>query len=114
MSNLIDLSDYRRRNKKQRIRFDRTELRTLLNVYSMRVAQGEWKDYAVDQHGPVAIFSIFRHSYETPVFAVAKRTSGKGFEYLVLSGRRILAKSKSLTDVLSIFDKPLHLVPQHG
>ena len=41
MSNLIDLSEYRRRNKKQRIRFDRTELRTLLNVYSLRVAQGE-------------------------------------------------------------------------
>lgn len=114
MSNLIDLSEYRRRNKKQRIRFDRTELRTLLNVYSMRVAQGEWKDYAVDQHGPIAIFSIFRHSYETPVFSVAKRASGKGFEYLVLSGRRILAKSKTLADVLSIFDKPLHLVPQRS
>ncbi len=111
MSNLIDLSEFRRRNKKQRIRFDRVELRTLLNVYSLRVARGEWKDYAVDQQGPVAVFSIFRHSYETPVFAVAKHGSGKGVEYLVLNGRRILKKSKSLTEALTIFDKPLHLVP---
>ena len=114
MTNLIDLREYRRRHKNHRIRFDRTELRALLNVYSPRVARGEWKDYAIDQHGPVAVFSIFRHSYETPVFSVAKRGTGKGVEYLVISGRRTLSKSRTLADALRIFDKPLHLVPQHG
>lgn len=111
MTNLIDLREYRRRHKNQRIRFNRMELRELLNVYSLRVARGEWKDYAIDQQGPVAVFSIFRHSFETPVFSVVKRATGKGAEYLVMSGRRILAKSRSLTEVLKTFEKPLKLVP---
>ncbi|MDJ0684771.1 MAG: DUF2794 domain-containing protein [Alphaproteobacteria bacterium] len=111
MSNLIDLADVRRRRRKHKVVFDRVELRTLLQVYSKRVATGEWRDYAVDQHGPVAVFSMFRSSFETPVFAVAKRREAKGFEYLVLSGRRILSKSRSLSDALAFFDSPKRLRP---
>ena len=42
--------------------FDRTELNQLLSLYSRRVASGEWRDYAIDQRGGSAVFSVFRHS----------------------------------------------------
>ena len=107
MSNLINLVDYAKRNKRHKVTFERTELRTLLEVYSRRVATGEWRDYAVDQHGPVAMFSIFRHSYETPTFSIVKTRNGKGFDYAVMSSRRTLKKAGSLHEALKFFDKPL-------
>lgn len=106
MSSLIDLAEYRRRRKKHKVSFDRAELRALLQTYSERVATGEWRDYAVDQQGPVALFSMYRSSFETPAFSVAKRREGKAYEYLILSGRRVLAKSRSLPELLTHFSKP--------
>ncbi|MEM7563519.1 MAG: DUF2794 domain-containing protein, partial [Pseudomonadota bacterium] len=35
-----------------------------LQLYSTRVARGEWRDYAIDHSAGVAIFSIFRHANE--------------------------------------------------
>lgn len=110
MTNLIDLVDHRRRNKRQKVKFDRAEFRALMDMYSRRVASGEWKDYALDQHGPIAVFSIFRHSYEMPAFAVVKTRNGKNDEYMVMSSKRILKRAGSLADALQLFEKPLHLV----
>ena len=70
MTELIDFSEYRRRGGgKQRTYFDQGELRQLLAMYSVRVSTGEWRDYAIDFNGPLAVFSIFRHTHETPLFA---------------------------------------------
>lgn len=111
MTKLIDLSEVRRTAKRQRVNFTRAELRALLEVYSRRVVTGEWKDYAVDQHGPIAVFSVFRNSFETPVYAIVKRGGVKGCEYLVMSGRRIHARSRTLSESLKMFERPLYLVP---
>lgn len=110
MTNLVDLVDFRRKSKGKRVAFDRVELRSLLNVYSKRVMTGEWRDYAIDQHGPIAVFSVFRNSFDTPAFSIAKRNNGKAFEYVVLAGRRTLKRGRDLGDVLTLFDKPLWLV----
>ena len=61
MADLVRLNDHRR-NKGRRVTFDRQELRQLLDVYSRRVASGEWKDYAIDMGNGSAVFSIFRHT----------------------------------------------------
>lgn len=107
MSDLIDFSEYRRKgNRKQRIYFDQAELRSLLAVYSERVATGEWRDYAIDFNGPVAIFSIFRHTHETPLYAVAKRRNGKHDEFIVRSAGQTLKRSRELAEALKIFNKP--------
>ncbi len=108
MAELIDFSDYRRRaTGRHRVSFDREEFRKLLDFYSRRVMTGEWKDYALDTNGPVAVFSVFRHTLETPAYAIAKRRNGKHHEFIVRSGQRTLKRSRSLQDALSIFDKPL-------
>jgi hypothetical protein len=111
MTELIDFADYRRRaSPKQRVRFDRDEFRKLMDCYSRRVMTGEWKDYALDVYGPVAVFSIFRHSLEAPAYAVAKRRNGKDDEFILRSGKRTLKRARALEDVLSVFDKPLRLI----
>jgi hypothetical protein len=111
MSELIDFSEYRRRGARgKRTYFDQQELRQLLEVYSRGVALGEWRDYAIDFNGPIAIFSIFRHTHETPVYAVAKRRNGKHSEFILRSGRETLKRSRALADALRGLDKPLRLV----
>ena len=35
------------------------------------MASGEWRDYAIDFRPGMAIFSIFRHTSEQPLFAIA-------------------------------------------
>lgn len=111
MSELIDFSEFRRRGAKgKRTFFDQQELRQLLEVYSRGVATGIWRDYAIDFNGPIAVFSIFRHTHETPVYAVAKRRNGKHPEFILRSGRQTLKRSRTLADTLAALDKPLRLI----
>ncbi len=51
----------------------RGELQRILNLYSRRVASGEWRDYAIDHLENMAAFSVFRHSLDKPLFTIAKR-----------------------------------------
>jgi Protein of unknown function (DUF2794) len=109
MINLYRLADQRARRRI--VSFDRRELSRLLNLYSMRVASGEWRDYAIDFRPGMAIFSIFRHTAEQPLFAIAKIPgSGSGGGYMVYNGPRKLAHGDSLEDVLRIFDRKLKLL----
>ena len=118
MTEVIDfLSDRRRRGPaglKPRTFFSRQEMRLLLDVYSRRVASGEWRDYAMDQFGNCAVFSIFRHSYDAPLFSVTKRVDGRRCDYLVSSGPQRLKQASSLAEALSVFDRPLRLVSRRN
>ena len=68
----VVVRSYSSTKARKRISFNKEELRQLFAVYSRRVATGEWRDYAID-HGPErAVFSIFRHTAEHPLYAVAK------------------------------------------
>ncbi len=109
MNNLYRLADQRARRRI--VSFTRGELSRLLNLYSMRVASGEWRDYAIDFRPGIAIFSIFRHTAEQPLFAIAKVPgAGSGGGYMVYNGPRKLAQSDSLEDALSVFDRKLRLL----
>ena len=109
MSTLYRLADQRARRRI--VSFDRRELSRLLGLYSMRVASGEWRDYAIDFRPGMAIFSIFRHTSEQPLFAIAKVPNGaQGGGYVVYNGQRKLAHGDSLEDVLGVFDRKLRLL----
>ncbi|MBS0541084.1 MAG: DUF2794 domain-containing protein [Proteobacteria bacterium] len=108
MTNLYRLPDQRARRRI--VSFDRRELTRLMGLYSMRVASGEWRDYAIDFRPGMAIFSIFRHTAEQPLFAIAKVPGGNPGSYVVYNGPRRLAHSDSLEDLLRIFDRKLKLL----
>ena len=114
MAGVVRLEEYRSgRRKAQAVTFfTRQELHVLLSLYSRRVATGEWRDYAIDHCAGYALFSVFRHSFERPIFAIAKRVGGatRSGEYLLFSGHRQLASDKSLAGLLKRFEKKLRIV----
>lgn len=109
MAKVLQIAKYRRKGRRL-VTFNRQELRQLLDVYSRRVASGEWKDYAIDHNSGTAVFSIFRHTFDTPLFAVAKRPNGQRCDYLVMSGCEQIKQGSSMDEVLSVFERPLRLI----
>ncbi len=104
MSQFLRLSDYRR--KPPVVHFDRSELALLLDLYSRRVAAGEWRDYAIDAGPTGAVFAVFRSTHERPLFTITK-LPGK---YVVNSGPKLLHQSPSLADALTVFGRDLRVV----
>jgi Protein of unknown function (DUF2794) len=104
---LIHLADYR--PKSGRLFFDRQELRKILNLYSRRVARGEWRDYAIDSGGNGVAFSVFRHAHDWPLYVIAKLgpTRHKPGGYVVTDGQRTLARGRTIDDVLKVLEREL-------
>jgi hypothetical protein len=99
------------RRPQRNVFFNRRELNQLLSLYSRRVVRGEWRDYAIDHRPGMAVFSVFRHSQERPLFAIAKCVGADAApDYLILSGRKRLASGGSLDTLLGIFDERLRVV----
>lgn len=97
---------------KRQLYFSRAELGAILSAYSARVAGGEWRDYALDYQNGVAMFSIFRHTHETPVFVIEKRQRHlkDAAQFLLRDRARVLCKSGRLNDLISYFSKLPRLV----
>jgi hypothetical protein len=104
---LVHLADYRRR--RGGVFFDRLELRKILNLYSRRVARGEWRDYAIDHNEHAAAFSVFRHSRDWPLYVIAKLAPGrnKGGDYVVSAGSKTLSRGRTIEDVLRALEDAL-------
>ncbi len=101
----------RTQSGQRRIYFDRTELNRLLNTYSRFVAAGVWRDYAIDHEPTAAVFSIFRSSYEQPLFAIEKsRPRGGVVQYQLRMGRETLKQSRDLAEVLAVLERQPRLV----
>ncbi|GGC50747.1 DUF2794 domain-containing protein [Chelatococcus reniformis] len=95
------------------VSFDRRELSQLLNLYGRRVAEGEWRDYAIDFLRDRAVFSVFRRSSEMPLYRIEKvpRLAKRQGVYAVVSATGlILKRGHELSRVLQVLEAPLRLV----
>ncbi|TDR90041.1 DUF2794 domain-containing protein [Enterovirga rhinocerotis] len=95
------------------VTFDRHELGQILNLYGRRVAEGEWRDYAIDFSRDKAVFAIFRRTSETPLYRVVKepKLARRQGAYAVVTGQgMVLKRGHDLAKVLRVLDKPLKLV----
>src|SRR6202050_2340202 len=70
-----------------RVTFNRVELNRILNLYGRMVADGEWRDYAIDFLRDRAVFSVFRRASEVPIYRIEKdpRLGGRRGVYSVCS-----------------------------
>ena len=100
------------RRPQQATFFSRSELNQLLSLYSRRVISGEWRDYAIDQRDGMAMFSVFRHSHDRPLFSIAKRAGppGGSSEFLVTSGRQKLRRAETIKDALTVFEQNIKII----
>lgn len=95
------------------VAFNRRELLAILNVYGRKVAEGEWRDYAIDHGRETACFSIFRRASECPLYRIEKtpKLSRKQGAYSVVSATGlILKRGNELDRVLAVLDKRMRLV----
>jgi hypothetical protein len=91
------------------VSFDRHELDTILRVYGRKVAEGEWRDYAIDQLLDRAVFSIFRRASEMPMYRVEKVPAAarkQGAYRIVAPTGLILKRGHDLAGVLRAIDRP--------
>lgn len=95
------------------VAFDRKELALILSVYGRKVAQGEWRDYAMDFLRDRAVFSIYARVSERPLFIVEKspRLRNRQGQYSVTNQQgRILKRGHELGLVLRVLDPQLAVV----
>jgi Protein of unknown function (DUF2794) len=95
------------------VAFNRQELGVILNVYGRKVAEGEWRDYAMDFERDTATFSVFRRASEVPLYRIEKspRLARKQGAYAVVSATGlILKRGHDLARVLAVFDKGMRVV----
>jgi hypothetical protein len=93
--------------------FNRQELRQILALYGRKVADGEWRDYAIDFGREKAVFSAFRRSSEVPLYRIEKcpRLARRQGAYSVVSATGlILKRGNDLARVLGVLEKGLRLV----
>ena len=95
------------------VTFDRHELRAILDLYGRKVADGEWRDYAIDFNRDKAVFSIFRRASEYPLYRVEKNPKlarKQGMFSVVTTTGLILKRGHELARVIEVLDKKLKLV----
>lgn len=94
-------------------RFDRHELNTILNLYGKKVAAGEWRDYAIDFNRDTAVFSVFRHSSQCPLYRIEKNPKlarRQGAYSVITPTGLILKRGPDLARVLAVLDKSVRMV----
>lgn len=95
------------------VTFERRELDRILRLYGRKVANGEWRDYAIDFLRDRAVFSVFRRAAEVPIYRIEKspRLARRQGAYSVISATGlIMRRGHELDGVLRVLDKSLCVV----
>jgi hypothetical protein len=95
------------------VTFSRRELDRILSLYGRKVAAGEWRDYAIDFLKDRAVFSVFRHACEVPIYRIEKnpRLERRQGAYSVITATGlILRRGSELDRVLGALDRSVRLV----
>ena len=111
--NVVELHSARKQRQPEIVAFNRRELDQILRIYGFKVADGEWRDYAIDMLRDRAVFSVFRRATETPLFRIEKDprlTRRQGAYSIVSASGQILKRGHELANVLRFFEKKPKLV----
>jgi hypothetical protein len=96
-----------------RVTFDRRELDRIFGLYGRKVAEGEWRDYAIDFLHDRAVFSVFQRSCEVPVYRIEKnpKLARRHGAYSVISASGLIVRrGPELDPVLRAIDRTLSVV----
>ena len=95
------------------VAFQRDELRTIFNLYGRRIAEGEWRDYALDFRRDKAVFSIYRRTSEMPLYRIEKdpKLARRQGAYAVIAASGLVMKrGNDLARVSGVLEGPLRAV----
>lgn len=94
----------------QQVAFDRKELNIIMSLYGRMVAAGEWRDYGLSFLQDMAVFSVFRHTAENPLYRIEKRPKlrhKQGMYSVVGIDGQVLKRGQDLKTVLRVLEKKL-------
>jgi Protein of unknown function (DUF2794) len=94
------------------VTFDRKELGLILGLYGRYVAEGDWRDYAIDFGSDVATFAIHRHASEQPLYRITKTPAlaqKQGIYGVIAPGGLIMKRGNDLEQVLRVLIKKTKL-----
>lgn len=117
MTAVVPIAEYRRKAPPY-LSFTRQELTRLLNLYTSRVMQGDWRDYAINLGPSTASFFIFQSSHENPLFVISKlETKGKNRvaaarqgQFVLFNRQKKLKQAHDLDDVIKALNRTLRIV----
>ena len=90
-------------NEKQKYFFEKSELKTILDLYAKMVSNGSWKDYGLKISSKQVAFSVFKNSSENAIYNICKdfKPMNKNLKYLITDTKgRILKNSYILESLL--------------
>src|SRR6202049_387325 len=96
-----------------RVTFNRLDINRILNLYGRMVADGEWRDYAIDFLRDRAVFSVFRRASEVPIYRIEKNPKlarRQGAYTIVSATGLIVRRGHELDRVLRVLDQSLSVV----
>lgn len=93
------------------VHFNRTELTLLKNLYARRMAEREWRDYAIEHGALCAVFSVYCNNRERPALTVSKQTERGRPVYVVAQQEQEIIRCGALTDALAVLERVPRLVP---
>ena len=111
-TNINDTAISIKKIEKKSVFFSKIELSLILNLYSKQVSKGNWRDYALDTQIDNAIFSVYKHTQDKPLYQIIKK-SYKGFRnkpnFYIKKNEYILSHSRELSRILLNFEKKLSI-----
>ena len=65
--------------------FEKSELKTILDLYAKMVSAGSWKDYGLNISNKQVSFSVFKNATENALYKICKnfKPSNKNLKYLI-------------------------------
>jgi hypothetical protein len=95
------------RERGEHVMFDRKELGTILGLYGRKVAEGEWRDYAIGPGREAAVFAVFQRTSEAPLYRIEKRPKlrhKQGLYAVVAATGLVLKRGHDLAQVLRVLE----------
>ena len=99
------LENFRRNKSKFKlVRFSKKEINKIMEVYSKKIAIGEWKDYSILFSQNYATFCIHKSFSRSPEFKIFKYNENSK-KYTLSKKSQIVARSQSLNKLLQLLKK---------
>ena len=89
--------------KDQSYFFEKSELKSILNLYAKMVSNGSWKDYGLSISSKEITFSVFKNATENAIYKICKnfKPTNKNLKYMITdTNGKILKNSFDLETLL--------------
>ena len=82
--------------------FERSELKTILDLYAKMVSEGSWKDYGLSISIRQVSFSVFKNAAENALYKICKNfnPNNKNLKYLITDTNGKILKNSFDLEVL--------------